>query len=91
MTYNQLIKLCKEFNIEIGTFTDKLYYNKHVAADFDCSYISPTVTEYNVTVYNSYINTRNYDTARKALSKRIKEIKMIEIHKRLISFEKDFV
>lgn len=89
MTYVQLNKLCEEFNMKLGAF--KLYYNNHVAADFKCSCISPTGSTYVVTVYNSYIHTHNYYTARKALFKRIQELKNIEIHNRLISFEKDFV
>lgn len=88
MTYVQIKKLREEFNMKIGLYTGMLYYNNHVAADFS---ISPKKMDYIVTVYNSAIHTRNYYTARKALFKRIKEIKMIEIHNRLISFEKDFV
>lgn len=87
MTYFQLKKLCEEFNMEIGTL--KLYYNNHLAANFSCEYISPTISEFFVSV--SYIHTNNYYIAKKALFKRIQELKLIEIKNRLISFEKDFV
>ena len=90
MTEKTIHKLCAEFGIQMSDFRNRLIYKGYVIGNYYFG-PNPNRTDYKIDIWNTAIRTTNSTTARKAICKRIKDIKKIIVDNKKLEIEKDFV
>lgn len=90
MTFNELIELINEFGLKREDL--RLKYKDYTVATINTSLINQATGKntYCLDFISPYINTVNYEIAKKATVKRISIIKEVIISRKRLEIEKDF-
>ena len=86
MTKEQLKNLCAELGMEMIDYRNRIIYSGCVVGnyyfDIDCTY--------RISFLCSYVNTKNYETARKEAIRKTEEIKEYKLQRKLDMIKEDF-
>lgn len=86
MTYCELDKLVKEFNLEKSDFRNRLIYSGYTIGN----YYDFTEDVVKIDFLQSYTNTQYVKTARKEIMRQIERVKKAKLENKLKQINEDF-
>lgn len=89
MTEKAIHKLCAEFGIQMIDFRNRLIYKGYVIGNYYFG-PNPNKNDYVVELWGTTIRTTNYNTARKSICIKSKEIKELIVEHKKLEIAEDF-